>query len=679
MKFGANPNAVSNQNETPLHKAIFNPKVRVMMVQMLMKAGASANIQGGQIGDTPLHYAVRLRRKDLVEYLLAGADLTIKNNEGHDVLTLATLESQAIGGGGGDDGKRGGGSCKVSTRQEEEACYEIVKIIKQVKELNSLLDRCGLASLSRTFILEGLYDLEVLCQLTESQLAALGVNMGGRVKLKQELSAMAAELEEKKKTKGFDFIRSDFTGNLPRSPNDIRMSLNLSEDWEIGAEEIEFTGKLGSGTSGQVFKGLYQGLEVAIKVLNETSNFESELQEFKKEFEILRKVNSPYMIKFFGAVIEKNLCLVMELCDRGSLYDLLAKKKDYQSSWEHVLSFSRDMAEGISVLHNHVPPIIHRDLKSLNLLVTKDWRVKVCDFGLSRLKQGDLTTFTRLCGTYAYCAPEVFKGTSASEKSDVYSMGIVLWELLNTCMKKVYEQPFSEFKLANDFAIIIQSAEGLRPTIPEGSPMNFVRIFQKCVCETPEERPTATEVAMWLADLQMDYKINPNSFFSTKYSITPKSRRADKLVHPKTSTEVTTCFSTKLETPVFTANLDDYNPHPHSHLNPTPDLNNTHKTACDSSNWKKLSQGNKSMKDEDSVGEEPGGGGGSADCGNLLKPPRNPHTSVTKLSTPLESIHKKNVARVEVTSPGGASVKKKDSFDEEKKQIESPVRKDRKE
>jgi serine/threonine protein kinase len=75
------------------------------------------------------------------------------------------------------------------------------------------------------------------------------------------------------------------------------------------------------------------------------------------------------MIKFYGAVIEKNLCMVMELCERGSLHDVLIKNTELKLNWENCLDFSRDIAEGISVLHTHDPPIIHRDLKSLNLLV----------------------------------------------------------------------------------------------------------------------------------------------------------------------------------------------------------------------------------------------------------------------------------------------------------------------
>eukprot|EP01127_Copromyxa_protea_P020199 TRINITY_DN6713_c0_g1_i1.p1 TRINITY_DN6713_c0_g1~~TRINITY_DN6713_c0_g1_i1.p1 ORF type:complete len:893 (+),score=139.48 TRINITY_DN6713_c0_g1_i1:40-2718(+) len=515
LKSGANPNAKSKQNETPLHKAIFNPKVRVMMAQMLIKAGASADMRGGHRGDTPLHYAVRLRRRDLVECLLAGGgDLTVKNDEGQDALTLAIKENNKI---------------------SDADSMEIVRVIKQVARLNQMLDACGILDKSKSFVSEGLHDLEVLCQLSPQQLEGLGLglNMGSRVKLTNEIETLRAELakqkqDEKRKNAVATALaqKGDISSHI--SSKNLREELNMTTggQWEIPADSIEFTAKLGSGTSGQVFKGLFNRQEVAIKVLNESPNFETELEEFKKEFEILRKVNSPYMIKFYGAVIEKNLCMVMELCERGSLHDVLLKNTELKLNWDYGLNFSRDIAEGISVLHNHEPPIIHRDLKSLNLLVTKDWRVKVCDFGLSRLVQGDLKTFNRLCGTFAYCAPEVFKGGMATEKSDVYSMGIVFWEILNTIIKEKYEQPFAEFSLVNEYVVLVQASDGLRPTIPKNSPASYVDVYNTCVRGEPEERPTATQVASIIEHFQEEYKKDPSIFLGSH-------------AEPRTNTRVT--------------------------------------------------------------------------------------------------------------------------------------------
>jgi len=250
--------------------------------------------------------------------------------------------------------------------------------------------------------------------------------------------------------------------------------------------------------------------QVAIKVLS-TTNIEQELVEFKKEFQILRKINSQYMIKFYGAVVEKYLMMVMELCERGSLYDVLLKTpKDI--TWARATTFASDMAEGMAVLHSHDPPIIHRDMKSLNLLVTKDFRCKICDFGLSRLQQGDMTTMKRLCGTFHFAGPEVFQGGTATDKFDVYSMGIVIWELLNTVATGKYEMSYAEYNFTLDYQVIVQTSQGLRPSVPVGAHVYFVDLFQKCVRPEVIDRPTSDHCAEiirgWLAECDRD----PNGF-----------------------------------------------------------------------------------------------------------------------------------------------------------------------
>jgi len=185
----------------------------------------------------------------------------------------------------------------------------------------------------------------------------------------------------------------------------------------------------------------------------------------------------------------------MELCERGSLYDVL-NKTPKELTWKRAVDFASDMVEGMAVLHSHIPQIIHRDLKSLNILVTKNWKCKVCDFGLSRHVQGDMKTFGRLCGTFAYASPEVFSGGKATDKSDIFSMGIVLWELLNTAANGKYEQPYAEYNFSMDFQIIVQTAQGLRPSIPPGAQMDFVELFNQCVEGDPSVRPTAEEAVL---------------------------------------------------------------------------------------------------------------------------------------------------------------------------------------
>jgi serine/threonine protein kinase len=104
--------------------------------------------------------------------------------------------------------------------------------------------------------------------------------------------------------------------------------------------------------------------------------------------------------------------------------------------------------------------VLHRDLKSPNLLVDSNWTVKLCDFGLSRFaNDGASATLQKVRGTYTHSPPEVFHGQSYTPKSDIYSLGVIFWELVNRCLKGRYEAPFSEYaKLKFDFQILLQAS-----------------------------------------------------------------------------------------------------------------------------------------------------------------------------------------------------------------------------
>jgi len=288
----------------------------------------------------------------------------------------------------------------------------------------------------------------------------------------------------------------------------------------ISDNNLEFTEKLGAGSSGKVYKGLLKlnqvTAEVAIKVLK--SMTDKELEEFKKEFQIMSAIRSPTVVYFYGAVLEPKLCMVMEFCSRGSLYHVLQNDK-YDIGWDKTFRFALETVKGIETLHTWDPSIVHRDLKSLNLLVNEKWEVKVCDFGLSRFNTGsNLETLGKMRGTFAYCAPEVYFGEQFSTKSDVYSIGMVLWELVVRCITGRYERPFAEFKnLQFDFQIIIQTAKkGLRPTIPPTCPPGFSQLIRECFDHSTEKRPSCAEILQKLAVLQTDWQQNTEAWEKTK-------------------------------------------------------------------------------------------------------------------------------------------------------------------
>jgi serine/threonine protein kinase len=143
--------------------------------------------------------------------------------------------------------------------------------------------------------------------------------------------------------------------------------------------------------------------------------------------------------------------------------------------------------------------------------VNNKWDVKVADFGLSRFNtDSNMATLTKMRGTFAYCAPEVYFGQHYATKSDIYSMGVVVWELVTRTIAGKYERPYAEFKhLQFDFQIIIQTAKkGLRPTFPPTAPEGFKKLFQDLVAAEAADRPECDEILKRLNALETEWKAN---------------------------------------------------------------------------------------------------------------------------------------------------------------------------
>eukprot|EP01096_Ripella_sp_DP13-Kostka_P000042 TRINITY_DN1005_c0_g5_i1.p1 TRINITY_DN1005_c0_g5~~TRINITY_DN1005_c0_g5_i1.p1 ORF type:complete len:852 (-),score=339.53 TRINITY_DN1005_c0_g5_i1:414-2969(-) len=299
----------------------------------------------------------------------------------------------------------------------------------------------------------------------------------------------------------------------------------LKSSWEIDANDLKLIDKLGQGTSAVVYRGTYRGQEVAIKVLKEKAEAKL-LEEFEKEFSIISTLRSPHVVFLYGATLHPNQSIVLEFCQKGSLYDCLLNPAE-DITWARVLRAASDSIRGISCLHNWKPQIVHRDLKSLNLLVDQNWVVKVSDFGTARFTSGggDMATLTRLRGTYAYCAPEVYFGQHFTTKSDIFSFGIILWELAYRCLTGTYSQPYSEYThIVFDFQIIIQTAKNaLRPTIPAGCPEPYADVIRRCWDPAPENRPDTDEVVQLVKDLEVAYESNRSSWDSLRKHPPPPS------------------------------------------------------------------------------------------------------------------------------------------------------------
>ncbi|KOC70178.1 Mitogen-activated protein kinase kinase kinase 7 [Habropoda laboriosa] len=251
---------------------------------------------------------------------------------------------------------------------------------------------------------------------------------------------------------------------------------------EINYDEIETEQVVGKGSFGVVWKGKWRGQYVAIKYINS----EGEKKAFTVEVRQLSRVVHPNIVKLYGACTKNPVCLVMEYAEGGSLYNVLHCNPQPRYTAGHAMSWALQCARGVAYLHNMKPkPLIHRDLKPPNLLLVMGGQtLKICDFGTAC----DLNTYmTNNKGSAAWMAPEVFEGSRYTEKCDVFSWGVILWEILSR------KKPFDEIG-GSAYRIMWAVHVGQRPPLIEGCPKPIEDLMTRCWHKSPEERPSMDEV-----------------------------------------------------------------------------------------------------------------------------------------------------------------------------------------
>ncbi|KAK6946478.1 Serine-threonine/tyrosine-protein kinase, catalytic domain [Dillenia turbinata] len=267
------------------------------------------------------------------------------------------------------------------------------------------------------------------------------------------------------------------------SPDYLTIPNDGTDVWEIDVNLLKFENKVASGSYGDLYKGTYCSQEVAIKVLK-AEHVSLELQrEFAQEVFILRKVRHKNVVQFMGACTKPpSLCIVTEFMSGGSVYDYLHKQRG-AFKLPSLLRVAIDVSKGMNYLHQN--NIIHRDLKTANLLMDENEVVKVADFGVARVKSqsGVMTAET---GTYRWMAPEVIEHKPYDHKADVFSFGVVLWELLTGKLPYEYLTPLQ--------AAVGVVQKGLRPTIPKHTHPKLAELLERCWMQDPNLRPDFSEI-----------------------------------------------------------------------------------------------------------------------------------------------------------------------------------------
>ncbi|XP_037819966.1 mitogen-activated protein kinase kinase kinase 13 isoform X2 [Lucilia sericata] len=253
----------------------------------------------------------------------------------------------------------------------------------------------------------------------------------------------------------------------------IEIKNQKAEDWEIPFEHITDLEWLGSGAQGAVFSGKLKNEIVAVKKVKDVK---------ETDIKHLRKLDHENIIKFKGVCTQSPVfCIIMEFCPYGPLQNILKEEEVMLPS--RLVSWSKQIALGMQYLHSH--KIIHRDLKSPNILISTNEIVKISDFGTSR-EWNEISTKMSFAGTVAWMAPEVIRNEPCSEKVDIWSYGVVLWEML-TC-----EIPYKDV----DSSAIIWGVgnNSLKLPIPSSCPDGFKLLVKLCWNTKPRNRPSFRQI-----------------------------------------------------------------------------------------------------------------------------------------------------------------------------------------
>ncbi|XP_049412691.1 probable serine/threonine-protein kinase SIS8 [Solanum stenotomum] len=274
------------------------------------------------------------------------------------------------------------------------------------------------------------------------------------------------------------------------SPMFLNKPLLPFEEWNIDFSELTVGTRIGIGFFGEVFRGIWNGTDVAIKVFLEQDLTEENMEDFCNEISILSRLRHPNVILFLGAcTTPPHLSMVTEFMEMGSLYFLIhvsGQKK--RVNWRRRLKMLRDICRGLMCMHRM--KIVHRDLKSANCLVNKHWSVKICDFGLSKIMTDAPMRDTAAAGTPEWMAPELIRNESYTEKCDIFSLGVIMWELCTL------ERPWHG--VPPERVVYIVANEGSRLDIPEG-PLG--QLIADCWAE-PNERPSCGEILTRLVECE---------------------------------------------------------------------------------------------------------------------------------------------------------------------------------
>ncbi|KAM3344430.1 serine/threonine-protein kinase STY13 isoform X1 [Capsicum galapagoense] len=299
----------------------------------------------------------------------------------------------------------------------------------------------------------------------------------------------------------------------PRFPTD---GLENYDEWTIDLRKLNMGPAFAQGAFGKLYKGTYNGEDVAIKLLEKPENDLDRAhlmeQAFQQELMMLARLKHQNIVRFIGACCKPMVwCIVTEYAKGGSVRQFLARRQNRSVPLKLAVKQALDVARGMEYVHDL--NLIHRDLKSDNLLIAADKSIKIADFGVARIEV-QTEGMTPETGTYRWMAPtngdcsliinedavtvsleyftkkEMIQHRPYTHKVDVYSFGIVLWELLTGML------PFQKMTAVQAAFAVVN--KGVRPAIPNDCLPVLSEIMNRCWDANPDNRPPFSQVVRML-------------------------------------------------------------------------------------------------------------------------------------------------------------------------------------
>ncbi|PWA46155.1 chitin elicitor receptor kinase [Artemisia annua] len=283
------------------------------------------------------------------------------------------------------------------------------------------------------------------------------------------------------------------------------------EELSTATDDFSLANKIGQGGFGAVYYAELRGEKAAIKKMDMQAS-----REFLAELKVLTHVHHLNLVRLIGYCVEGSLFLVYEFIENGNLSQHLHGSARDPLPWSTRVQIALDSARGLEYIHEHTVPVyIHRDIKSANILIDKNFHGKVADFGLTKLTEvGSTSLPTRLVGTFGYMPPEYAQYGDVSPKVDVYAFGVVLYELISAKeaivkangsvteskgLVALFEEVLSQPDPKDDLIKVIDPRMG--DNYPLDSVRKMAQLAKACTHENPQLRPSMRSIVVALMTL----------------------------------------------------------------------------------------------------------------------------------------------------------------------------------